>query len=314
MALTQEQLALRRQGVTGSEIAAIAGLSPWSNATDVWQRKMGHEAQMVGNAHIARGNFLERPILEWYSQLEQRVVHPQTTLVHPEHRLIMATPDGISTAPGTEDRVVEVKCPSWTTARHWGEPGTDAVPIYFLPQLTFEMAVTGLKRADTVLFAGIEPKIYPVAYDPDFFDALHEIAEQFWRDHVVTGKPPPPDASASYAQFVAQYYPQAQPPKTIDLTDDRDATETVARLKSVQDTLELLEQERELCKNKLKAMMGEHAQARVSGGMLTWKQSKPVSRTSWKDVARAANLPDELIAAHTQASEPTRPFRIKWDC
>lgn len=313
MALTREQLELRKKGITGSEIAALAGLSPWSSAADVWERKMGREQDLSQSPHIMRGNLLEAPILRWYAHLTQRVVHPQGTLVHPEHPLIMATPDGISTADGTADRVVEVKCPSWTTARHWGEPGTDAVPVYYLPQVIFEMAVTGLKDADVVLFAGVEPKIYPVAYDPDFFDALLEIAQQFWRDHVVTGTPPPPDASASYAAFIARYAPQYEPPKTLDLTENAQANALAGRLRSLQETLDVLEQERELCRNQLKEIIGEHAQARINGGMVVWKQTKPIERVAWKDVVKAAAVPQELVQQHTKVAEPARPFRVRWD-
>lgn len=313
MALTQAQLALRRQGITGSEIAAVAGLSPYSNATDVWERKLGRRQEHLDdNPHVIRGTLFEKPVLEWFSLLTGRDVHPQGTCVHPSRPLIMATPDGISKAEGTMDRVIEVKCPSIYTARHWGEPGTDAVPIYHLPQLTFEMAVTGLMHADAVLFSGIEPQIYPVAYDADFFEALCEIAERFWRDHVQTQTPPPPDASPHYAEFIARYAPQTHD-EPLDLTGNPDATRWLRRLKVAKETQELADSEAELCRNHIKELMGGHATAKLDGGMVTWKNTKPVARVAWKDIAKAAELSDELIGQHTKTSEPSRPFRVKFD-
>lgn len=314
MTLTAEQHALRKKGITGSEIAAIAGLSAHSNATDVWERKLGlvHE-DLSDNPHIIRGTLFEAPVLTWYARITRREVEAQGTLVHPKYPLIMATPDGISRAPGTEDRVVEVKCPTWMTARHWGTPGTDEVPVYHLPQLTFEMAVSGLKQADAVLFAGVEPHVYPVSYDQEFFEALHEMAAQFWTDHVLTRIPPPPDASLRYADFIARYAPQFERPTEVDLTDNPEAVSAAKELKETEETLDILSERRELCRNRLKALMGGHTHARVPGGKIIWKQSKPIARTQYKELMKAASIPAELIEKHTKTGEPARPFRINWD-
>ena len=97
--------------------------------------------------------------------------------------------------------------PSWRTARAWGADGSDEIPRYYYPQVIWEMAVLGVRQAHVAAFMGDQMRIYNIPWSQDVFDALYEAAERFWARHVVPKVPPPPDASAAYADHLARMFP-----------------------------------------------------------------------------------------------------------
>ena len=103
MSLTPEQIALRRNTLGASEIAAVCGLDPFRGPWDVWADKMGLDIREEF-AESDMGHLFERPLLEHYSRKTGVVLAYPETLIHPIHRWVSATPDGLGS-----DRVVQVK-------------------------------------------------------------------------------------------------------------------------------------------------------------------------------------------------------------
>lgn len=314
MSLTPEQLEMRKSGISASELSAVCGLNPWSSPIDVWQRKVGiKDDDLSLNPNIIRGTLFEEPVLKWYSILSGRSVVPQTTLRHPDYPLILATPDGVAFKDGEDPRCLEIKCPSPFTVKHWGTPGTDEISELYLCQVHAQMAVTGLKMCDVVMFSGVEPQIYHVPYDDEFFQATREIAERFYNDYVVTETPPPPDTTAAYGEFLARYAPMYDAKSVIDLCGDDEALRWAQQLKEAQRAGEYAEMMATEAKNHLKALIGEHASANIPGGRITWRTSKPVKRVQWTQLAKSMNISNETIEQHAKLGDATRPFRVTWD-
>lgn len=190
MSLTPEQLALRRTGITATDVPAVLGLSPWRSPFDVWAEKLGKAPPVEENEDMQRGTFLEDGARSWYAHRTGATVAVPGTVVHPRDSLIIATPDGVALLDG-DVRGLELKMPS--TARGWGEPGTDAVPDYYVPQAAWQLAAMA-EWTDTVdVFAVLEgkPRLYHVRRDVELEGLLVEEMRRFWRDHVLTGRPPP---------------------------------------------------------------------------------------------------------------------------
>lgn len=314
MSLSAEQLAMRKTGIAASELASVCGLSPWGSAIEVWERKVGvRDDDLSLNPHVLRGTLFERPVIEWYCVLSGRRVVPQTTLRHPEYPIILATPDGVAFKDGDEPRCLEIKCPGKFTQKHWGEAGTSDIPEYYLPQVMAQMAVTGLKMTDVVMFTGVEPQIYHVDYDDEFFQATREIAEKFYTDYVLTGSPPPPDTTAAYGDFLARFAPMRNAKSAIDLSGSDEAVRWMQQLREAQKAGKYAAACEEEAKNNLKALMGEHASAKVPGGRITWRNTKQVRRIQWPELAKSLSISNEVIEQHVKLGDAPRPFKVTWD-
>lgn len=295
--LTAEQHAIRATGIGGSEIAAIAGLSPWMRPIDVWQRKMGIAPEVEGH-HMERGTYLEPGLVAWACKRTGRAYHPcSTTLQHPRHRRVVATPDAL--APG---RTLEVKSPGWRNQDAWGESGTDQVPEYYTPQLMFEAACAGAQFADAAAEINGDLRIYSVAFDEDLFESLAEMAGKFWRDHVETGIPPPVDFSESYKDFLTRRFPESRGfIRPAGIAEELLAEELRAA-RAVRVEAEKREDE---IANKIRASIGDADGIEGPWGRITWRKTKEVRKTDYRAIAEGLATPD-LIEKFTTISQGPR--------
>lgn len=312
MSLTDEQRAIRSGGIGGSEIAAISVGSPYATEMTVWRSKMeGYQKKQSGYTTEA-GTGFERPVIEQYKALTGRCVEYPGTLVHPEHSIVIATPDGISKPPypdGSPDVVLEVKC-VFETRSHWadatGDDDTDNIPEYYVPQLQWEMGVTGLSAAHMVAYFGRRvPAVYFVPFDQGMFDDLVLIAERFWRDHVLTGKPPAIDGSKCSADYLAARFKKTN--GNIKPLDD-DALHWVNVLR-VASARAAEEQARiDLAKNKIAEWLGDSDGCEGEWGKIRYKKGKPVSYIDYKGLIQHLQPDRATLAEFTRTREGNRPF------
>ncbi len=300
---------LRSKGIGGSEIAAVAGISPWAGAVDVWQKKMGLHKE-PDNVNMERGRFLEAALREWYADQEGRIVFPADTMRHKEHPIVIATPDGLSWREdaGGPDAVLEVKAPQ-RTQHHWGTPGTDEIPKYYLPQVIWEMAVTGLDTAHVAAMVYGELRVYYVPWNPGLFTSLLEIAQDFWDNHILTETPPPPDASKGYSEFLKRQHPTST---DVILPATVEADGLAHQLKDAEGLHKLSEERCEMLKNKMRGLIGDNAGIEGPWGRITWKRSKDGTKTNWKEVAERAGASQEDIDASSIVKSGSRRFLTNW--
>ena len=302
---------LRSKGIGGSEIAAVAGLSPWAGPLDVWKRKVGLDKADLDSTDIRRGRHLEAGLRDWYCQQEERVVVPYATTQHKEHPIVIATPDGVSApaADGTNaDTVLEIKAPR-RTSDSWGIAGTDQIPKYYYPQVIWEMAVTGLPTAHVAALIWGELKVYHVPWNQALFDALLELAEKFWQDHVLANEPPPPDASKGYTQYLADRW-GAHSEVILPATPELD--ELAHDLRDIEAMEARVKERKTMAQNKIKAVIGDAAGAEGPWGKITWRRTKDVSKVDWRQAAERAGASEEDIQASTTSKPGSRRFLTSW--
>lgn len=302
--LTDAQRALRRTGVGGSEIGAVAGLSPYATALDVWRAKV-EGLEIEETPAMRRGRLLEPAVAEWYAEETGAELLPGETLRHPSREIVIATPDRIAVL-GREQRVLEVKTTNFRMLSEWGEPDTDEIPQTYLCQVQWQLAVTGLARADVAaLIGGDEFRVYHVAFDAELFGMLADTAERFWRDHVTTRRPPPLDGSDSCAEWIRARFPRDG---GNELAATPDAECWADTLFDVRRRTAILEAEEQEAVNHLKALMGDASVLRGNGWRVTWKTAKESVKTDWEAVARALDAPPELVARFTTTKPGSRRF------
>lgn len=214
MLTRDEFLARRKSGIGGSDIAAIAGLSPWRSPLDVYYDKLnivmgdgGFEDSLpVGStAALWWGTNLEDIIGKAYTIVTGRKISHYNRLLVGERPYFIGDVDflaycndgkrpfKVKTGEILTDTGVEIKT-SRFAGDDWGEQGTDKIPAYYYCQVQWYMGLEKkLKQFDEVpLFSGSDMRIYRIHQETDIIDRLQEIADNFWENNIKKQIPPAP--------------------------------------------------------------------------------------------------------------------------
>lgn len=216
--------AARANGLGGSEIAPVLGLSPWESRFSLWHRKAGYVGPVEESPEMEWGKRLEPVILQKYRdqhpELDYRVRNG--TFVHDERPYQIANPDLLAV-----DRAVEAKYSMFGDG--WGEPGTDEIPIYYRPQVLWYGDVLGLDRIDVcVLIGGCDYREYTITYDPVEAAELRAAAEEFLHSIEVGDRPNIDEHSATY-QVIREMHPLIDE-ADVDLDDELAALYIASRV------------------------------------------------------------------------------------
>lgn len=238
--MKDKTLTRKLNGISGSRIAAVAGLSPFLTVHDVWMEIFGLKPESEKTPDLLRGIHLGPAICRWYQDITKTKVlyvgSREKLYVHPEEPIVYCHPDGVIKKQDKAIKVLEVKCPRFSN--DWGEPGTDQIPEYYLPQVMWECACVQVSECDVASLLNSDLNIYTVRYDPELFRALVEIAKKFWAEYVETQTPPPVDASTSARNMLMRLYPRPKSANMIDATvEQRDMLVRYAGYKKEMDDI-----------------------------------------------------------------------------
>lgn len=316
--LTEQQRAERRNGMTATDLPAILGLHPYRTAIDVWLEKMGEDVASVDDPRLRWGLLLEQPVREDYARRRGARVWVPGTLTHRTEKHHKATPDGIVFVTGGKpyvlhasmsspevaagaERGLEIKSHSVRVREHFGEPGTDEVPEHHLIQCAWNMHVVNLPRWDLVAFIDGLPADYTIERDAELEDILVEAADRFWRDHVVTRRPPPPDGSRQYTEWLRKRWPGRGP-----AVQAYGASATAMNALRVVRTKERsLAQERAYFEQVIQTAMGDAEAIELDGERITWKRCKDSVRVDWEAAFGAlSNCVDAVQTAYINGAAP----------
>lgn len=323
MSLTAKDIELRKGIMTGSRIARVIGESPFGGPFSVYL-ELAEGFEQATNDSMVRGHVVEPYTLAWETQRSGQAIEPVGTLIHPKHKRIGATPDGLKRDAG---RVVEAKSTIWAMSHLYGMQGTDEIASYYLPQVHFEMGVTGTTHADvpiaicdaeepTVLevagqkmLIGVrEFRWYEVEFDPEYFGLLVDAAEKFLRDHVDTKRPPPPDGSEAADEWIARNFPTHRAGKVLPATPE--LNEIAIQFSSTHMAIKDLEKQKAKLYQRLTMLM-EDAEAVETGlGLVTYKKTKDGTYVDKESLL--ASLPEELILQYTRPKQGSRTLRGPW--
>jgi putative phage-type endonuclease len=290
--LTQEQLELRRTGITATDIAAIAGLSPWKQGFDVWLEKMDKLTQ-ADSEPMWWGRMLEPLILDAYKRRTGLELEYPGTVRDREHEFILATPDAVV----KDDRAVEAKSSGHYNAWRWGIEGSDDIPLEYVAQCAWQMRVLDLPRVDVpVLFGANDFRIYRVHRDVKFEQALIGMGRHFWQRYVVAGKEPEPGSGEGSARYLASQFPKNIKPLRDASEDETILVEKYAHVKKL---IKTHEQRRDEIVAQLKKQIGDADGLQGLFGRLTWKTTKSAG-VDYKGLCEELGPSEELLQKHTR--------------
>lgn len=299
-ALTKDRLRFRSQGLGGSDIGPMLGLSQWKSPMDLWAEKTGHRAyEDIGDRDAVRFGILLEAIVakEFARRTGKKVRRMRKTRVHKKFDFMLANIDRDIVG---ERAGLECKTASAWLQQHWGETGTDDLPLYYLTQCAHYMEVLDYdKWYCAVLIGGQDFRWYEIERNADVAAALIQKESDFWRA-VLSGNPP--DAN-SFADMVTLYPADSAP--VIVATDS--VFKTLSDLATLNATSKELASQQENLKMQVGQFMGDAGRLTDRAGTIlaTWLAHERTTISAAKLKVRYPNIYEELAETTT-----VRPFRI----
>jgi putative phage-type endonuclease len=175
--------------ISGSEIGAILGLSPFTSAITLWAEKTGRlERDFVGNTAMRLGQLVEPAIRQLYQESHtDHVVEEVGSYASAHASWMHANVDGIGVDENGEGYILEIK----HTATFW-----DAVPEHYKAQVFWYMYVFDLKRTVFAVVNAGRYKEYEVLWDDFEWAAILQRVKDF-RQNVLDNVQPDWDGSES---------------------------------------------------------------------------------------------------------------------
>ena len=252
---TDQWHAARANGIGGSEIAAVVGLSPYESRFSLWHRKQGLIAPVEESEEMYWGKEHEPAICRRFARNHPEwLVRGSFTYAHPDRPWQIANPDRNlwPTDSHIDDLVPAAVLEAKTSrdAEGWGKEGTAEIPVHYRAQALWYMDVTGARLAHVaVLIAGSEYREYVVDYDEDEARLLRDAGARFMDDLARDVRPDIDGHSATY-QAIREI------PEGLDPVDVEISTELRDRFYAAQDAAWTAEDELTACKGELLDAIG----------------------------------------------------------
>ena len=309
----------RTKYLGGSDIGAILGFSKYRTALDVWLEKTGREVSNVDNLPVRFGSFAESFVAsEYASQTSFHLVHSEAGVAHPKYpfmvghidRFVFERPSEIdrnlfhSDGSCAASHLLECKTASPFNQSDWGELGTDEVPMSYLVQCLWYLAITNIERCDVaVLFGNSDFRIYEVYRDKELEELIISKAATFWYEYVLADTPPPPQCESDYQHLFSK--------EVVGTAVEADPAicELTQKLQILNSDIKSKELEVSQIKQTIMGQMGEAELLTYQGKVLaTWKSPKPSYRI---DSKRLEAEHPELIPQYQVPIQTSRRLIIK---
>ena len=295
-----EWLELRRQGLGGSDAAAIVGLDRYRSAFDVYADKLGLRPEIPDNEAMRQGRDLEDYVAERFCEATGKKVRRRNAILqHPEYEFMTANIDRwvVGENAGMEAKTTSV------LNRHKFSQG-EFPPNYYV-QCMHYMAVTGADRWYlAVLVLNKSFHVFTIERDEAEIQALIAAEKDFWENHVLKQIPPTPDGSESTSELLKQMFPEAR---------EREEVALYGHEEKIQQYLELdarvkeLTQERDAIKQELQLALADAEIGRAQGYVVEWKNQ--VRQTL--DTQKLKKEQAEIYQKYLKPAQTVRVFKIK---
>lgn len=179
--ITEEQRLLRKNGIGGSDAAAIMGLSPWKTTRELWFEKLPNYESVKNEVTLSMslGNTLEPFLIKQYEEATgHSAAMPTQTFRHKDYPFLIAHIDGIDTISET---LIEAKvCLSPAFSKKWGTEGTNQIPPEYLMQCVHYCLVLDKPAVEIIALVLGELKFYRYVRNHELEQQYLQKALEFW--------------------------------------------------------------------------------------------------------------------------------------
>jgi putative phage-type endonuclease len=296
----EEWLAQRKQGIGGSDAAAILGLNTWASAFDVYLDKLGLREEKEDTEAMRQGRDLEEYVAQRFTEATGKEVKKEPRILqHPEHEWMLANVDRLIVG---ENAGLECKTTSTLNIKPFRRG--DYPPQHYV-QCMHYMAVTGAtKWYLAVLVLGREFHIFEIERDEDEIAALIEAERRFWFEHVIKKVPPAPDGKPATTEAIKKMFPGREGLEAVVLTDDE---EKIERYLELQNKIKDLEKEAEKLKQEICLALGDAQIGITRDYVVEWK----VRARQSLDTKRLQKEAPDVYEKYLKPAMTYRVFSIK---
>lgn len=297
----------RAKVITATDIAAIAGVSPWKSEHEVWLEKTGQKPPEGEESDALRlGRALEPVIAQEYAERNGVKVAP-AHFVQMEGKPFGATPD-YWIHDEDSGQLLEIKTAGAHMAGHWGEDGGDQIPDQYITQVMWQMLITGADECHVaVLIGGQDYRQYLIPRRQALIDRLAVKAEAWWSLYIDAEHADAPPLSGTPAD--KEWLKDTFPEDTGEIIRaDEKGEELIDTLQKAFIVKAAADENFEAAKANVQAHMGDASILEHDGGRISWKKSKDSRRTDWQKLARSLGATDDQIAEHSKPQPGSRRF------
>jgi putative phage-type endonuclease len=296
----EEWLEARRQGIGGSDAAAIIGLDRYRSAIDVYADKIGLKPEQPDNEAMRQGRDLEQYVAERFMEATGKKVRRRNAILqHPEYPFMTANIDRWVVG---ENAGLECKTTSVLNRAKFSQG--EFPPNYYV-QCVHYMAVTGAERWYlAVLVLNKAFHVFTIERDEAEIQTLIDAEKDFWENHVLKQIPPAPDGTESTSELIKQLFPEAREREEIALYGHEDKIQQYLELDA---QVKELTQKRDALKQELQLAMSDAEIGRAQGYVVEWKNQ--VRQTL--DTTRLKKEQVEIYQQYLKPAQTVRMFKIK---
>jgi putative phage-type endonuclease len=311
-------LAARQEGIGGSEVGALVGISEYETSWSVYNTKKRGGKDLSALAAVEWGHRLENVVAEKVAEEVGLVSRFGGGLwANREKPFLRVTPDRFATKPRAWTAQALIECKTAGDDEHWESGiirpngyGTGSAPLSYQAQAQWQMGIIGLPVCYLgCLVLGRERQFFTVEihFDKDWYAELAAEAERFWHENILGDEPPMHDLRHPKTEELLKLLQPKVVKPSVDLPADTE--DWLAGYVKAKDAVKAAEAELDSIKNYLRMMTGD-----AGAGYLPWPGKKDgLKITSYPEVGSTrvnieklkAEYPD-VAAACTERSSYRR--------
>jgi putative phage-type endonuclease len=285
-----EWLQRRRSVIGGSDVAPVMGMSRFRSPWDVYMDKTGQSQDSGPDGSVKdRGRYLEPGVAKWFADARGMTIVPRDqyeVIIGPEPWMGASVDAFVEDASGRHG--LEVK--TARSSKGWGESGSDVIPVDYMLQVQWYMAVCGHDHWFSAVYFNVSDEFrwYRIARSDAALAKIVPYCRAWWEKHVVNGIAPPIDGSDGASAWIAGTFPSAEEDERPGTPGEQDMAMELERIKVKKREIEKKEKE---LRNRIAASIGKSRGIyfRESGNSVQYREE---SRRSIDEKALKQKYPE----------------------
>jgi len=218
----------RKEGIGGSDIAAVCGLNPYKSVLSVWYEKTQkdlkiEEENIPAEIGLILEDYLEKKFISKFQKLYDEEIELKKMpyiLAHDQYDWCRCTLDRYI-EKNNEIIPVEFKTTSEYQKDKWKE---EEIPEQYYLQVQWQLFITGAKKGYLgVLIGNRVFDIREIPRNENVINMALERADDFWNNFVLKSIMPAPDGSQASEEVLKKLYAVETEGKILEPTDDEKA-------------------------------------------------------------------------------------------